>query len=146
MTLSRSTAGPRYPIVYHAVVCGDGPSGVLQAGGRPVCDGLRVPFSGPEAIASTSSDVPALLVSSAYDAQTPPELADEAARTLPHSHRVKFTGIGHLAYARPISASCVAVIVTAFLRDPMHAPPDRCASALTPSFLPRSVNGSSRPH
>ena len=138
-------AGPIYPVVYHIVLCGDTPAGVPQAGGRSVCDALGVPFDGPEAIAPVTSDVPTLLLSSTYDAQTPPELAEAAARTLSRSHRVLFPGVGHLAYARPISAACVAVIVQSFLLDPLHGLPDKCASSLRPSFLPRSADVTTSP-
>ncbi|HEY7236971.1 MAG TPA: alpha/beta hydrolase [Gemmatimonadaceae bacterium] len=134
------TAGPNYPVIYHIVLCGDIPSGVLQAGGRPVCDALGVPFSGMDAINPVTSDVPTLMFSSSYDAQTPPEMAADAARTLSHAYRVLFPGIGHLAYARAVSASCVAVIAQAFLLDAAHQPPDPCSKALTPSFLPRSAD------
>ncbi|HZI41963.1 MAG TPA: alpha/beta hydrolase [Gemmatimonadaceae bacterium] len=134
------TAGPNYPVIYHIVLCGDIPSGVLQAGGRAVCDALGVPFSGLDAINPVTSDIPTLMFSSAYDAQTPPDMAADAARTLARSYRVLFPGIGHLAYARPISASCVAVIAHAFLFDPAHEPPDPCSKSLTPSFLPRSAD------
>jgi hypothetical protein len=34
------------------------------------------PFSGPEAIARVTTDVPILLISSGYDAQTPPRFAE----------------------------------------------------------------------
>ena len=138
-------AGPIYPVIYHIVLCGDTPAGVPQAGGRSVCDALGVPFGGADAIATVTSDVPALLLSSTYDAQTPPELAEHAARTLSRSHRVLFPGVGHLAYARPISAACVAVIVQSFLLDPLHDLPDRCASSLRPSFLPRSADVTTSP-
>ena len=134
------TAGPNYPVIYHIVLCGDIPSGVLQAGGRAVCDALGVPFTGVEAINPVTSDLPTLMLSSAYDAQTPPEMAEDAARTLSHSYRILFPGIGHLAYARAVAASCVAVIAHAFLLDPAHEPPDPCSKSLTPSFLPRSAD------
>ena len=140
-TALANTAGPAYPLVYHAVLCGDIPSGVLQAGGRQVCDALGVPFSGPEAVTPVTSDVPTLMLSSTYDAQTPPELATEAAATLSRSFRVLFPGVGHLAYARPTTASCVAVIVHGFLLDSKSPPPDGCATALVPAFLPRSTDG-----
>ena len=140
-----NAAGPVYPAIYHVVVCGDTPDGVLQAGGRPVCDALGVPFDGPNAMATVTSDVPTLLLSSTYDAQTPPELAEEAAKTLSRSHRVVFPGVGHLAYERPISGPCVAVIAQSFLLDPQHAPPDQCATSLRPSFLPRSADAFSTP-
>jgi pimeloyl-ACP methyl ester carboxylesterase len=135
-----NTAGPNYPVVYHVVLCGDIPSGVLQAGGRAVCNALGVPFSGPEAIAPVTSDIPTLMLSSEYDAQTPPDMAEEASRTLSRSYRILFPGIGHLAYARLVTASCVAVISNAFLLDPTQAPPDPCSKSLMPSFLPRSAD------
>jgi len=138
-TALAKAAGPHYPVVYHAVLCGDDPSGVIQAGGRAVCDALGVPFGGEDAVATVRSDVPTLLFSASYDAQTPPALADEAARTLTRSHRVLFPGIGHLVYARPLSATCAAVIVHAFLLDGSQRPPDACATALVPAFLPRSA-------
>ena len=134
------TAGPIYPIVYHATLCGDLRVGVAQAGGRDVCDALGVDFSGPEAIAPVTSDAPVLLISSAYDAQTPPELAEEAARTLRHSFRVLFPGVGHLAYAREVAAACVAVVVQSFLFDPAHPPTDGCAGSVFPTFLPKAVD------
>jgi hypothetical protein len=140
-TALANTAGPAYPIVYHVVLCGDIPGGVLQAGGRPVCDALGVPFAGPEAVTPVKSDVPTLMLSSTYDAQTPPALADDAAQTLSRNFRVLFPGIGHLAYARPMTASCVAVIVHGFLLDSKHPPPDGCATSLVPAFLPRSTDG-----
>ena len=105
-----------------------------------MCDALGVPFSGVDAINPVTSEIPTLMLSSAYDAQTPPDMAEQAARTLPHSYRVLFPGIGHLAYARAVSASCVAVIAQAFLLDTAHEPPDPCSNSLTPSFLPRSAD------
>jgi pimeloyl-ACP methyl ester carboxylesterase len=134
------TAGPNYPVIYHIMLCGDIPSGVLQAGGRGICDALGVPFGGPDAIAPVTSDAPTLLLSSEYDAQTPPDMAEEASRTLSHGYRVLFPGVGHLAYARLMTAPCVAVIVNAFLLDTSHQPPDPCSRTLLPSFLPRSAD------
>jgi pimeloyl-ACP methyl ester carboxylesterase len=135
-------AGPHYPVVYHIVLCGDEPAGVIQAGGRDVCDALGVPFGGPEAIAQVRVDVPTLMLSASYDAQTPPSLAEEASAALPRSVHVVFPGIGHLAYSRAMSASCVAVIVQSFLTDPATRPRDACSKSLTPAFLPRSTNAS----
>lgn len=135
------SAGPDYPVVYHIVLCGDIPSGVLQAGGRAVCDALGVPFGGPDAVNAVKSDVPILMLSSSYDALTTPDMADDAARTLSHSYHVVFPGVGHLAYARPLSAACVALLVQEFLNEPLQAPPDSCSTALSPSFLPRSTSG-----
>jgi pimeloyl-ACP methyl ester carboxylesterase len=134
------SAGPSYPVVYHAVLCGDLPSGVLQAGGRGVCEALGIPATDSMATVPVVSDIPTLMFSSEYDAQTPPGMAEEAARTLSNSHRVLFPGVGHLAYGRLISGSCVAVIANAFLQDTRQPPPDPCSKSLLPSFLPRSAD------
>jgi len=134
------SAGPYYPVLYHAVLCGDVPLGVLQAGGRGVCAALGIPTADSAATAPVVSDIPTLMFSSEYDAQTPPAMAEEAARTLSNSHRVLFPGVGHLAYGRLVSGSCVAVITNAFLQDTRQAPPDPCSNALRPAFLPRSAD------
>jgi hypothetical protein len=134
------SAGPSYPVVYHAVLCGDLPSGVLQAGGRGVCTALGIPTIDPMATAPVVSDIPTLMISSEYDAQTPPDMAEEAARTLSNSHRILFPGVGHLAYGRLMSGSCVAVIANAFLQDTHQPPPDPCSKSLLLSFLPRSAD------
>jgi pimeloyl-ACP methyl ester carboxylesterase len=134
------SAGPSYPVVYHAVLCGDLPTGVLQAGGRGVCAALGIPVADSAASAAVTSDIPTLMFSSEYDAQTPPDMAEEAARTLTNGYRILFPGIGHLAYGRQLTGSCVAVITNAFLLDPQHTPPDPCSNSLLPSFLPRSAD------
>ncbi len=134
------SAGPYYPVVYHAVLCGDLPVGVLQAGGRGICDALGIPTADSVTTAPVVSDIPTLMFSSEYDAQTPPDMAEEAARTLSNSHRVLFPGVGHLAYGRLVSGPCVAVITNAFLQDPRQAPPDPCSHSLVPAFLPRSAD------
>lgn len=133
------SAGPFYPVAYHAVLCGDLPAGVLQAGGRGVCLALGIPSADFMATVPVTSDIPTLLISSEYDAQTPPDMAEEAAQTLSRSYRVLFPGVGHLAFSRPVSGPCVAVIAQAFLRDTHQAPPDPCSQSLAPSFLPRSA-------
>ena len=134
------SAGPSYPVVYHAVLCGDLPAGVLQAGGRGICEALGIPTPDSIATVPVVSDIPTLMFSSEYDSQTPPDMAEEAARTLSNSHRILFAGVGHLAYGRLISGSCVAVIANAFLQDTHQAPPDPCSKSLLPSFLPRSAD------
>jgi pimeloyl-ACP methyl ester carboxylesterase len=134
------SAGPYYPIIYHVVLCGDLPVGVLQAGGRGVCDGLGISAADSVATTPVVSEIPTLMFSSEYDAQTPPVMAEEAASTLSNSHRILFPGVGHLAYGRLVSGSCVAVITNAFLQDPRQAPPDPCSHSLVPAFLPRSAD------
>ena len=134
-----TTAGPFYPLAYHSVFCAELRDGVPQVGGRALCDALGVPFAGATTIAPVQSDVPTLLLSSAYDTQTPPDLAEEAARTLPRSFRVTFRGVGHVAFHQPTASACAAVVIQSFLIDATHPPATSCVTATMPSFLPASV-------
>ena len=134
-----TTAGPFYPLAYHSVFCAELQNGVPQVGGRALCDALGVPFAGVSTITPVQSDIPTLLLSSAYDTQTPPELADETARTLANSYRVLFRGVGHVAFHQPTAAACAAVVIQSFLIDAKHAPATSCVTATMPSFLPASV-------
>lgn len=135
-----SDAGPFYPVAYHTVLCAEMRRGVPQAGGRAVCDALGVPFAGGDAIAPVHSAVPTLLLSSAYDAQTPPALADETARTLTNGFQVLFHGVGHVVFPRPAAAACAAVVVESFLSDMHQTPAADCVEDVIPTFLPRSVD------
>src|SRR5439155_24843042 len=103
---------------------------------RSVCDVLDVPFSGPEATQAVSSNAPTLLISSGYDAQTPLAFADEAARTLPHSQRVLFPMVGHVAFARPIAMACAAIVIDPFIADNATPPATSCIANLLPAFSP----------
>jgi pimeloyl-ACP methyl ester carboxylesterase len=134
-------ASPRAatPLVRYAVLCGDRPQGEPFAGDRTLCDAFRVPYSGPDAIAPVTSDVPTLLISSGYDAQTPAELAGEAAKTLSHNQQVLFPMVGHVAFARPVAMSCAAVVIESFLMQPIAAPASKCISQIVPAFSPRGV-------
>ena len=133
------------PLVRYSVLCGDRPQGEPFAGDRLLCDAFRVPFSGPEAIAPVSSDVPTLLISSGYDAQTPMELAGEAAKTLSHNQRVVFPMVGHVAFARPVAMACAAVVIESFLMQPSAEPATSCISNVVPAFSPRGITQQSRP-
>jgi hypothetical protein len=102
-----------------------------------VCDALAVPFSGPEAITRVATDVPALLISSGYDSQTPPHFADETLGALSHGQRVLFPMVGHIATVRPLSMACAAVVIESFLAQPNHAPATECVAGVLPAFSPR---------
>ncbi|HEY9226876.1 MAG TPA: alpha/beta hydrolase, partial [Gemmatimonadaceae bacterium] len=78
-----------------------------------------------------------LLISSGYDAQTPAELADSAAKTLSRSQRVHFPTAGHVAFPRPLVTACAAIVVDSFLRHPDQMPPSSCTGGLAPAFVPR---------
>ena len=133
----QTTAREVSPIVQYVALCGDRPQGEPKGGNRQLCDALGVPFGGPEAIAPVSSDVPVLLMSSGYDAQTPAELADEAAKTLSHAQRVHFAKVGHVAFARPLVTACSALIIESFIQRPDQPPPTGCIGNVSPAFVPR---------
>ena len=128
------------PLVYWIAFCGDRPQGDPKAGDRRLCDAMGVEFEGPNAIAQVKSDVPTLLLSSGYDAQTPAELADSAATSLTRHQRVHFARAGHVAFARPIVMACVTIVVESFLRNPDQAPQGDCSSNVAPAFNPRVTN------
>jgi pimeloyl-ACP methyl ester carboxylesterase len=141
----QTTAREVSPLVQYVALCGDRPKGEPKGGNRQLCDALDVPFGGPEAIAPISSDIPVLLMSSGYDAQTPAELADEAAKTLPHSQRVHFAKVGHVAFTRPLVTACVALVVESFLQRPNQAPPTGCIGNVSPAFVPRGDVAPAKP-
>ncbi len=131
-TASRQTA----PLVYYIALCGDRPQGEPKAGNRMLCDALGVPFTGPEAVDPVKSDIPTLLISSGYDAQTPSVLADDAAKTLSNARRVHFADAGHVAFARPLAMACSALIIDSFLHGPRDPIPTSCIGRVSPAFLP----------
>jgi pimeloyl-ACP methyl ester carboxylesterase len=108
-----------------------------------LCDAFRVPFSGPDAASRISSDVPTLLISSGYDAQTPYKLAVDAARTLSKGQQVLFPMVGHVAFARPVAMACAAVVIESFLMRPEQTPATGCISRVVPAFAPRIINRAS---
>ena len=139
-SVTRLSGGVSLPLMYHITVCTDMPAGPMLRGGRPFCDALGVPFAGDAIVAPVTSDVPVLLLSSGYDSQTPPGLAAEAARTLPHSHRVLFRMVGHIAFGHTTSMACAAVIVQSFMTQPERDPATACLDNAFPSFLPRRAD------
>jgi pimeloyl-ACP methyl ester carboxylesterase len=122
--------------------CGDRPQGEPIARSRLLCDALGIPFDGPDVIAPVSNDLPTLLISSGYDAQTPAALADEAAKTLSKSRRVHFPTSGHVVFPRQIVSACAALIIDAFVRQPETSLPTDCADRLVPAFVARSYRTS----
>jgi pimeloyl-ACP methyl ester carboxylesterase len=139
LNIDRSTT----PLIRYAVLCGDRPQGEPYAGDRTLCDAFRVPFSGPDAASRISSDVPTLLISSGYDAQTPYKLAVDAARTLSKGQQVLFPMVGHVAFARPVAMACAAVVIESFLMRPEQTPATGCISRVVPAFAPRIINRAS---
>ena len=125
------------PLVYWIALCGDRPQGSPTGGSRQLCDALGVPFGGPDAIATISSDIPTLLISSGYDALTPADLADSAAKTLTRAQRVHFPNSGHVAFAQSMVSACAATVIESFVLRPDQAPPAGCINSVARAFAPR---------
>ena len=125
------------PLTYWITLCGDRPNGEPLATNRQLCDALGVPYDGAKASAPVRSDIPTLLISSGYDAQTPAALADSTARLLSRSQRVHFARVGHVAFARNTVMACVATIIQSFLQRPDQPPPTACVNTVVPAFMPR---------
>jgi pimeloyl-ACP methyl ester carboxylesterase len=66
----------------------------------------------PDMVAPVKSDVPALLLAGEYDPITPPNWADTAAATLPHSEVYHVRGTGHAVITR---GECPRRLIGAFL-------------------------------
>ncbi len=130
-------AGQRTPLIRYATLCGDRPQGEPFGGDRTICDGIGVPFSGKEATDPVVSSVPTLLISSGDDAQTPPELAADAAKTLSRSQLVIFPNVGHVAFVRPVAMACAAVVIESFLAQPDRSPATSCVESVRPAFVSR---------
>ena len=125
------------PLTYWVTLCGDRPNGEPLATSRQLCDVLGVPYDGEKASAPVRSDIPSLLISSGYDAQTPAALANSTARLLSRSQRVHFARVGHVAFARNTVMACAATIIQSFLQRPDQPPPTACVNTVAPAFMPR---------
>ena len=125
------------PLTYWVTLCGDRPKGEPLATNRQLCDALGVPYGGEKASAPVRSDIPTLLISSGYDAQTPAALADSTAKLLSRSQRVHFARVGHVAFARNTVMACAATIIQSFLQRPDQPPPTACVNTVSPAFMPR---------
>ena len=137
----------RVPLIRYIGFCGDRPQGEPFAGDRRLCDALDVPFSGPEAITPVTTDVPTLLISSGYDAQTPPRFAEATMPYLKHGYRVVFPMVGHIATIRPQAMACAAIMIESFLAQPDRAPLTDCVSSVVPAFSARPSAAAPRvPH
>ena len=124
---------------------------VAQPGARPelagldpspapaaVCAAWQVPPARARDTAAVRSDVPVLLLSGAYDPETPPAWAAAAARTLPNARVLTFPGMTHVP-TQTWDAPCAMRIAAAFVvdptRDPAAGPAGACLAALrAPTF------------
>ncbi len=80
-----------------------------------ICDAWPVPPLEPAEWEPVESDVPALLISGAYDPVTPPDWGEDAARYLLNGRHVEFLGAGHVPSA---ANRCASDLVAAFFDDP----------------------------
>lgn len=88
------------------------------------CDVWQVPAFDAFIDAPVVSDIPALLLSGAFDPITPPPFAAAAAATLANSHEVVLANGGHgIAFGMD---ECVDGIIQAFLTEPAQKPDDTC--------------------
>ncbi|REJ80273.1 MAG: alpha/beta fold hydrolase [Acidobacteria bacterium] len=75
-------------------------------------------------------DVPVLLVSGAFDHETPPEWGDRVASRLPRSRHVVAPNLGHVPYD---AGACYWEVLASFYRDPDPIGVDTsCLSAIEP--------------
>ncbi len=93
------------------------------------CDLWNVPASHPREANAVHSDIPALLLSGAYDPITPGEWGALAARTLSGGWHYVFPAAGHGVLG---SHACADLLLRSFLDDPTARPDDDCVDALRP--------------
>ncbi len=72
-----------------------------------------------------NSEIPTLIFSGRYDSVTPPAFAHQLATHLSHSYVVLLPDQGHAPSATEIS-DCPGQLISAFLKDPAHAPDLTC--------------------
>jgi fermentation-respiration switch protein FrsA (DUF1100 family) len=88
--------------------------------------------------------VPVLLLSGAYDPETPPAWAAAAARTLPNARVLTLPGMSHVPtqmWDAPCAMRVAAAFVEAPTRDPAAGTVGACLTALRPPAFtaPRPV-------
>ncbi len=102
-----------------------------------VCAAWHTVALGDRVDAPVFSDVPALVLSGAFDPITPPQFAEAAAETLSQRYVFTFPNGGHGSLA---SGACQDQVIADFLEDPTTAPDDSCIAALAPVFYtPRNT-------
>lgn len=96
---------------------------------RDQCEQWNVPAAPDKLSRAVDSDVPALLLSGAYDPATPPEWAQFAAEHLSRSWNVVFPQVGHGVLE---SNECAGELIAAWLSDPLQEPDAECFSSQGP--------------
>ncbi|MFJ9339152.1 alpha/beta hydrolase [Streptomyces sp. NPDC101733] len=92
------------------------------------CDAWKVPAAPRSVRDATRSDVPALVLSAGFDAQTGADSGAYAARTLSRSTVVTIPYVAHVTFA---ASPCAREITLSFLDSPT-APKTGCVGALRP--------------
>ncbi|MEU6281057.1 alpha/beta fold hydrolase [Streptomyces sp. NPDC047028] len=94
----------------------------------PDCRAWDVPAAPPSVRDVTRSDIPTLVVSGGFDAQTAPSNGPYVARTLRRSIALTVPYVAHVAYAE---SPCAQTITTSFFDTPA-SPGTRCLAGLKP--------------
>ena len=99
---------------------------------RDQCELWNVPAAPGLILHAVKSDVPALLLSGAYDPATPPHWAQFAAGHLSRSWNVVFPHVGHGVLE---SDECAGELMRAWLSDPLKSPDAACYASLRPPLF-----------
>lgn len=106
---------------------------------RDQCELWNVPAAPDMISRAVESEVPALLLSGAYDPATPPHWAQFASEHLSKSWNVVFPHVGHGVLE---SDACAGELMRAWLSDPMQAPDAECLRSLRPpQFVEQDQDG-----
>jgi len=97
------------------------------------CGSWPVPRSPASEAAPVTSEIPALLISGAFDPLTPPAWAESAVKRLAHGTSFVFPGQGHGVLNR--GQPCARRIADRFLADPSQRPDHDCFANLAPMIF-----------
>ena len=104
---------------------------------RQNCREWKTPKVSSSVRAVTRSDIPTLVMSAQYDAQTAPSFGPYVARTLPNSTVVTIPSVAHVAFASPSPAAnaCAQSITRSFFNVLNHADTSCIAKVPPTHFL-----------
>lgn len=106
------------------------------------CPSWPVPHSPANDAMPVTSDIPALLISGAFDPRTPPSWAEAAAKRLANGYSFVFPGQGHGVLYR--GQPCAKRIADRFLADPSQWPDHDCFLNLPPMIFEPPENWQAR--
>ena len=116
-----------------------------RSGIRPqtgIAPSWPVPHSPASDAAPVTSEIPALLISGAFDPRTPPSWAEAAAKRLANGYSFVFPGQGHGVLYR--GQPCAKRIADRFLDDPSAWPDHDCFLNLPPMIFEPPENWQAR--